>query len=381
MIRTKCMRQVARAIRAVIATACVVLGGCATGPMLHQPEPTAAEVADARAALARHDLKPSLLMPWQGMQARLDRIWRELRPAVVRMCSKVFDRGMCGAVYEMRVVVVPRNDINAYADSRTYTIGVHAGLMHSAGDDDEIAYVLGHEAAHLLLGHTEKKLENAHKSGLLAAMVLGALGGAAAGPGMSTDYARDLSQRGMELGMAVGYRAYNPEMELEADQFALFVQKESGRRLSAGADTIVRLHRGAVPSSVRAGEGWASYLDTHPADDRRLAAMQATLRRIKAGADRPISQEEYKMRRQAEQQARVTVQKQGVLTWPDGTHYEGGVRNGEPHGNGVLTWPDGQRYEGGFRNGRPHGNGVLTWPDGQRYEGEWVNDEFRGGET
>ena len=40
---------------------------------------------------------------------------------------------------------------------------------------------------------------------------------------------------------------------------------------------------------------------------------------------------------------------------------------------GVKTWPDGTRYVGGLRDGAPHGRGVVTFPDGARHEGEWCD--------
>ncbi|MDD1633835.1 MAG: molecular chaperone Tir, partial [Methylococcaceae bacterium] len=39
-------------------------------------------------------------------------------------------------------------------------------------------------------------------------------------------------------------------------------------------------------------------------------------------------------------------------------------------GKGILTWPDGSRYEGEFYDGRLQGEGTFTWPDGSSYNGE-----------
>ena len=77
----------------------------------------------------------------------------------------------------------------------------------------------------------------------------------------------------MTIGSHLGYLAYSPEMELEADQFAVHVLRRAGLRPRASMDMLVRLDRGDVPEEVREGEGWAGFLDTHPANDRRLAAM------------------------------------------------------------------------------------------------------------
>ena len=151
----------------------------------------------------------------------------------------------------MRVVVVSDQSVNAYADASNFTIGVHAGLLRSAGSDDEIAAVLTHEAAHLLFGHSSKKASNAAGYGLAAGLAGIALGAAMYQPGMDGEFIEDLGQAGFDAGDHAGYIAYSPEMEFDADQFALYVLKHASRRLSAGMDLIVRLHRGDVPTPVK----------------------------------------------------------------------------------------------------------------------------------
>lgn len=73
------------------------------------------------------------------------------------------------------------------------------------------------------------------------------------------------------------------------------------------------------------------------------------------------------------------AQGQGTAEYSDGSRYEGGWRNGKPHGQGVRTWPaDGIRYEGAFVDGKAEGVGTWTYPDGSRYEGANRNDVPHG---
>ena len=266
-------------IRPFLLTACMTIcfTSCAQGPILQEPEVSQSALNEARQALLRHQIAPSLNLDSSKLDQTLSRIWNTTKPSIVSVCSRIFSQGCADAARRFRVVVVPDPSINAYADASTFTIGLHAGLLQSVGSDDEIAAVLAHEAAHLLFGHAQKKGENALQ-GAMVGMVAGIVAGAALyQPGMDGQYIGDLGQAGWDAGSQLGYIAYSPEMEIEADQFAMYVLAASGRRLSAGLDLIIRLHRGDVPDPVRRVDGWAGYLATHPAHDYRLAAMHTTL--------------------------------------------------------------------------------------------------------
>ena len=290
--------------------------------MLADPVVSQSDVNQARQVLATYRIKPSLNPPDHDLLPRLDRVWKATRPAILDTCRRLFSHGCEKSMNQMRLVLVPDQSVNAYADASTFTIGIHKGFMRSAGDDDEIAAVLAHEAAHLLFGHAEKKASNAATGGLLGGIAMGALGAAMHQPGMDTGYIGDMTQAGFESGWAVGRLAYSPEMELEADQFAMYVLKRANRRLTAGTDLIIRLHRGDVPAPVRRGDGWAGYLTTHPADDHRLAAMQSTLSDIRSGLGRPLAKGEYLPLGTDPRQANCGNEFR--RRWPNCSEYHGG---------------------------------------------------------
>lgn len=54
----------------------------------------------------------------------------------------------------------------------------------------------------------------------------------------------------------------------------------------------------------------------------------------------------------------------GLLTFPDGSKYEGTFEAGKYHGYGVYCSPDGMKYEGQFSGGRARGKGLITFDDG-----------------
>jgi hypothetical protein len=47
------------------------------------------------------------------------------------------------------------------------------------------------------------------------------------------------------------------------------------------------------------------------------------------------------------------------------------------HGQGILTFPDGSTYEGKWKEDKFCGGGVLTLPDGSKHDGEWSGNKFK----
>lgn len=57
----------------------------------------------------------------------------------------------------------------------------------------------------------------------------------------------------------------------------------------------------------------------------------------------------------------MSTKTEGAL--PDEPRYEGGLRNGKPHGRGCYTWADGRRFVGEFRDGELVGEADLFLPE------------------
>ena len=291
----------------VLLLAVLAVSGCGGGgPILQEPTVSQSSVQSARSTLTTHRLAPSRNTPNGEMHAILQRVWERVNLPIYVACTQTFSSGCDEAVRNMRLQIVADESVNAYADARTFTIGVHRGLLRSVGSDDELAWVIAHEAAHLLFGHTHKKMGNATNAQLMTGALAIALGAATRSP----DILNSAGDWSME-GYTVGYVSYSPEMETEADQFAAYVLNHAGMRPEATLDMIVRLHRGEVPAPVRRGDGWAGLLQTHPANDYRLAAMRETINDIRNGAVRPLSkaeheaQERQKIARQTEARRRA----------------------------------------------------------------------------
>ena len=69
---------------------------------------------------------------------------------------------------------------------------------------------------------------------------------------------------------------------------------------------------------------------------------------------------------------------QGTKTWADGSHYQGGWKNGLPDGQGTSTLASGNKYKGDYKNGFMDGQGNFTFASGNIYQGAWKNDTKDG---
>lgn len=71
----------------------------------------------------------------------------------------------------------------------------------------------------------------------------------------------------------------------------------------------------------------------------------------------------------------------GQQKWPDGRVYEGEFKVGQFSGEGKMTWVSQKGflvYEGQYRDDLKHGSGKFTWADGRTYEGEWCLGKRHG---
>ena len=69
----------------------------------------------------------------------------------------------------------------------------------------------------------------------------------------------------------------------------------------------------------------------------------------------------------------------GIMTYPDGTKYEGEFKDGLKNGPGTETYKDGEKYQGDWRDGLRNGYGTFIFPNGTKYEGEF-KDGLRNGQ-
>jgi predicted Zn-dependent protease len=167
-----------------------------------------------------------------------------------------------GAPCDFQIVVdtrpgVPPNAFQTVDRAGRPIVGFTVALIAEARNQDELAFILGHEAAHHIRGHIPRAQESALRGAVLAG-VLATLGGADAGAIRSAQ----------DIGASVGARAFSKEFELEADALGTVIAYRAGFDPVLGARYFERIDD---PGHM--------FLGTHPPNAQRIE----TVRRVVAG--------------------------------------------------------------------------------------------------
>ena len=127
-------------------------------------------------------------------------------------------------------------------------------LLADARNEDELAFVLGHEAAHHIAGHIARQQQNAAAGAVIFA-------------GLATLSGGDASavETAQQLGAQVGARTYSKDFELEADALGTLITARAGYDPLRGAAFFTR-----IPDP---GD---KFLGTHPPNAARLDTVRRT---------------------------------------------------------------------------------------------------------
>lgn len=198
---------------------------------------------------------------------RFKRVMPRVRRAGVTYCKTVYP-GANPAYCNVDFGIDPQlTEPNAYFTfkNRRPIVRVSVPLLQESGSDDEVAFVLAHEYGHMLGQHIQKSAQQAQAG----AFILGALTAAVGGDAAAVESS-------MDLGAAVGGRAYSQEYELESDILGTRIAYAAGYDPVKGLQFFTR----AAKKGARSG---GSFWSTHPPDRRRVATVLAEVERIKAG--------------------------------------------------------------------------------------------------
>ena len=134
-------------------------------------------------------------------------------------------------------------------------------LIAEARNVDELAFVMGHEAAHHISGHIPKAQQSAAQGAILAGMIAAASGAGRAGV-----------EQAQQIGAGMAARSYSKEFELEADALGTEIA------FDAGYDPL----RGSVFFD-RLPDPGDQFLGSHPPNAQRRATVARVMADLRGG--------------------------------------------------------------------------------------------------
>ena len=204
-------------------------------------------------------LTPTAPVPG-GAAERFVAVSVRVEPVAESLCRSL-RRGPANCDIQIAVDDRPGQQPNAFqtvdGSGRPYVVFT-LSLIELAQSADELAFVMGHEAAHHIAGHIPRREESARTGAILAGML-------AAASGLSTEEVR----QAQGIGASIGAQRYSQDFELEADALGAEIALRAGFDPVAGARFFDRL-----PDP---GQG---FLNTHPPNAMRKQVVAETVRRL-----------------------------------------------------------------------------------------------------
>ena len=199
-----------------------------------------------------------MLSPEQAARS-FTAVARAVEPVAEAECRRRSPSLTC----DFRIVVdpdprAPPNAFQSLDKSGQPVLTFTASMIATVQNADELAFVMGHEAAHHIASHLARQAQNAAAGAVVFAGLATLTGG---GP--------NAVATAQELGAAVGARSYSKEFELEADQLGTVITYYAGFDPLVGAQFFSR-----IPDP---GD---RFLGTHPPNAARMEAVRQTARQL-----------------------------------------------------------------------------------------------------
>jgi predicted Zn-dependent protease len=179
------------------------------------------------------------------------------------LATKSDDRGR---TWQFRVVNA--EVVNAFALPGGF-VYVNRGLIERAGSTSELAGVLGHEIAHVLLRHSAERIEKAQKTNLGVSVVCG----------LTNICSSNAARVAINVGGAALFARFSRRDELQADSAAVGILERAGYDPQGIVSMFAKLleTRQQRPDIV---EGWFA---SHPLEEDRIAAVTRVIRESPVG--------------------------------------------------------------------------------------------------
>ncbi|MEP1585810.1 MAG: M48 family metallopeptidase [Tateyamaria sp.] len=178
-----------------------------------------------------------------------------LEPVAERVCRAETSGVNC----DFRILIddrpnQPANAFQTLDENQRPLLVFTLGLLEEARNADEIAFVMGHEAAHHVAGHIARQKQNA----AAGAVIFGGLASISGGDPSAIESAQ-------RIGAQVGARSYSKDFELEADALGTVITARAGYDPVRGSAFFNR-----IPDP---GD---QFLGSHPPNAARIEIVRRT---------------------------------------------------------------------------------------------------------
>ncbi len=184
---------------------------------------------------------------------------RRMEPVARRECRRKSITAKCN--FSILIDNRKGQRANAYQsldDKGRPVIVFTRALINETRNQDELAFVLGHEVAHHILEHISKTRDSALEGFLVGGLQAAVKGGDA-----------KAIERAEKRSAFIGIRKYSKQYELEADALGTIITARSGYDPLKGAQYF---HRIPDPGD--------KYLGSHPRNSKRLEIVRRTAAKL-----------------------------------------------------------------------------------------------------
>lgn len=166
--------------------------------------------------------------------------------------------------------IVDDEQVNAFALPGGF-VYVNRGLIERAGNASELAGVLGHEIAHVLLRHSAERIEKAQKTNVGVSVVCG----------LTNLCSSEAARVAINVGGAALFARFSRRDELEADSAAVEIVSRAGYDPNGIVSMFARL----LETRERRPDIVAGWFASHPLEEERIGAASRVIRSsVTAGA-------------------------------------------------------------------------------------------------
>ena len=197
-----------------------------------------------------------MVLPPASALANFQTVVARLEPVAERACRDLGRVRNC----DFRIVIddrpnQPPNAFQTLDSAGRPILAFSTALIADAHNADELAFVIGHEAAHHILGHIPQAEQKAMTGALLAGVIASASGLGQAG-----------IEQAQQMGAVVAARSYSKEFELQADALGTEVAFYAGYDPVKGSAFFDRLP-----------DPGDKFLGSHPANAERKAVVRRVM--------------------------------------------------------------------------------------------------------